>query len=1072
MTAMEWQTPQFLYLILPLCLSWLALALYSEKRRQRARETFIATAMQSRILPATSRFRFWCKLLLFEIALATGLIALAGPRFGTQVEQVVPRGSDLYVLIDVSRSMLADDVLPSRLERAKADVSSLVNRLNGERIGLIAFAGKAVVKCPLTIDYDSFRRALMELDPNSAPRGGTAIGDAIRKAIEVFHAGTQRDQAVLLITDGDDQESFPLEAATVAAERKVTVFTVGLGDSSSGARIPGARTPGQSSSASSFMEHEGQQVWSKLNGNLLSEIALRTNGVYIPAGIRSYDLGELYAQHLQGRTGDQSETQQRIRKSERFQIFLSVSLLALLIDLCISRYTNIPVRQSTAAPTAPGSPAIRSSRADSADSERTSSRAPSLPAATHRSSTTLPFLAGISIGLMSEQILAGESHEQVRAGLRHYQAAEYDSAEKLFATAAEELDKDRSSQAAVAAFDEACALHRKGDKEKARERYLTAGLSPDKAIATASHFNLGTLSAENARSIAGENPENVAPEDRQKILDELKQAVASYRHALEMNPEHQQSRRNLELVRTWIKYYSDRWNEIDRQKRRDESNLIQYLEFLMTTQTAMQDSIQQLPENVPLDVYAQFKKDQDELAEELPFLREKIAAELLPQGSSPGANTPPQLTPPKSTAPQSTTSQSIPPEVKAGIELLQSWSDKAADSMLSASNALLKTRTADAVTHQQEAVTHLDQIWDAVIPFHPLLAKVLSDQTAIAEQLAPLNTTPSPSTEEPESSASSLPEGFVPISPAADASDKTTEPEKPAGNAGNTENSSPQAGSASLSPDAAFDDSQLLHLLEQQSKILRKARLLAPKAQAELSRLEANPAEAASAAPVPETSPDADPASPMPAPQVDPEKIKQGLQKAVELSPKAVEAMEVAVDHLQRKDPKSAAASAEEARNILEEIQNAQPEQPQQDQDDQQQDKQDQDKQKQDDQKNNDQQNDDNQKQKDQKQNEKKQNEKKQGDDKQEEKNDDQKNRSDQKKNDQQKQDKQKSGNKSGDSKNKSQASDSNSEQPQVSPDRIEDALRKVRERQQEKRERDRDMRARIIGRTPVEKDW
>lgn len=1079
---MEWQTPQFLYLILPLCLSWLVLALYSEKRRQRAREAFISKAMQGRILPATSRFRFWCKLVLFEIALATGLMALAGPRFGTQVEQVVPRGSDLYVLIDVSRSMLADDVVPSRLERAKADVSSLVNRLNGERIGLIAFAGKAVVKCPLTVDYDSFRRALMELDPNSAPRGGTAIGDAIRKAVEVFHAGTQRDQAVLLITDGDDQESFPLEAATVAAERKVTVFTVGLGDSNSGARIPGAGSPGQSTN-SSFMEHEGQQVWSKLNGALLSEIALKTNGVYIPAGTRSYDLGELYSRHLQGRTGDQSETQQRIRKSERFQIFLSLSLLALLIDLCFSRYSDIPVRQSTTL-TATAPQAIRSSRSTG---KTKNAGAKSLPDASHRSSLTLPLLAGISIGLMSEQINAGESHEQVREGLKHYQAAEYDSAEKLFASAAAELDKTRSLQAAVAAFDEACALHRKGDKEKARERYLKAGLSPDKTLATAAHFNLGTLSAENARSIAGDNPENVVKEDRQRILDELKQAVASYRHALEMNPDHQQSRRNLELVRTWIKYYSDRWNEIDRQKRRDESNLIQFLEFLMTTQTAMQDSLRKLPENVPLDVYAQFKKDQDKLAEELPFLREKIAAELLPQGSSPGAGpSPPSASPP------SASPQSISPEVKAGIELLQSWSDKAADSMRSAARALLKAKAPDAVTHQQEAVTHLDQIWDAVIPFHPLLAKELSDQTTIAEQLAPLDIAPSSSPENSESAASPRPEGFVPISPAAESSEQTTETDKPADNtltahngedadkANNTDdgvNSSPSAGSAPFSPGAEFNDSELQHLLEQQSKTLRKARLLAPKAQAELSRLETNPAETVSAAPVPEVTPDGDPASAIPATQVDPEKIRQGLQKAVELSPKAVEAMELAVDHLQRKDPKSAAAPAEEARRILEEIQNAQPEEPQKDQDDKEQNKQDQDKQEQDDQQKENQKNDDNKKSQEQDQKKKqdskqKQNEKDQGGDQQKKENDDRKKQSDQKKNDEQKRDQEKSGNKSDDSKNKSQSSDSNSEQPMVSRDRIEEALRKVRERQQEKRERDREMRARIIGRTPVEKDW
>lgn len=1059
MTLMEWQTPQFLYLILPLCLSWLVLALYSERRRQRAREALISTAMQGRILPATSRFRFWCKLALLEIALGTGLMALAGPQFGTQVEQVVPRGSDLYVLIDVSRSMLADDVVPSRLERAKADVSSLVNRLNGERIGLIAFAGKAVVKCPLTIDYDSFRRALMELDPNSAPRGGTAIGDAIRKAVEVFHAGTQRDQAVLLITDGDDQESFPLEAATVAAERKVTVFTIGLGDSNSGARIPGAGTPGQSSN-SSFMEHEGQQVWSKLNGSLLSEIALKTNGVYIPAGTRSYDLGELYSQHLQGRTGDQSETQQRIRKSERFQIFLSLSLLALLIDLCVSRYSNIPVRQSTAM-NVTDPPRIRSPRSDRKTKDAV---AASLPEASLRSSLTLPLLAGISIGFMSEQLNAGESHKQVREGLKQYQAAEYDSAEKLFASAAAELDKTRSSQAAVAAFDEACALHRKGDKEKARERYLKAGLSPDKTIATAAHFNLGTLSAENARSIAGDTPEKVAPEDRQKILDELKQAVASYRHALEMNPDHQQSRRNLELVRTWIKYYSDRWNEIDRQKRRDESNLIQFLEFLMTTQTAMQDSLQTLPENVPLDVYAQFKKDQDELAEELPFLREKIAAELLPQESSLGANT----------SPQSASPQSIPPELKAGIELLQSWSDKAADSMRSAANSLLKAKAPDAVTHQQEAVTQLDQIWDAVIPFHPLLAKELNDQTTIAEQLAPLDVAPSSSPENSESAASPQPEDFIPISPAADAPEKIIATEEPADRA---ENSSTQAGSAPFAPGAELNDSELQHLWEQQSKTLRKARLLAPKAQAELSRLDANPSESVSAAPVPDVTPDADPANPMHVPQVDPEKVRQGLQKAVDLSPKAVEAMELAMDHLQRKDPKSAAAPAEEARRILQEIQNAQPEQPQQEQDDREKNEQEQDEQKNDDQQKENQQNDDNKKSQEQDQKKKqdskqKQNEKDQGEDPQKKENDDRKKQIDQKKYDEQKRDQETSGNKSDDSKNKSQSSESNSEQPMVSRDRIEEALRKVRERQQEKRERDREMRARIIGRTPVEKDW
>src|SRR5262245_32552733 len=146
---MEWQHPQWLYLILPLGIAWIALAVHSRRRRQRAAEAFVAQPMWPRILPADSPGRLWAKTLLRTLALGTVPSAPAGPRVGMEYEDVVPRGSDLYVLIDVSRSMLAEDVPPSRLGRARADVAALVNRLQGERVGLIAFAGQAVVKCPL-----------------------------------------------------------------------------------------------------------------------------------------------------------------------------------------------------------------------------------------------------------------------------------------------------------------------------------------------------------------------------------------------------------------------------------------------------------------------------------------------------------------------------------------------------------------------------------------------------------------------------------------------------------------------------------------------------------------------------------------------------------------------------------------------------------------------------------------------------------------------------------------------------------------------------------------------------------
>ena len=508
---MEWQHPQWLYLILPLAAAWLALALYSRRRRLRAAEAFVAQAMWSRILPADSRARFWVKLLLRETALVTGLVALAGPRFGTQYEDVIPRGSDLYVLIDVSRSMLAEDVPPSRLGRAKADVAALVNRLEGERVGLIAFAGQAVVKCPLTVDYDAFRRSLDELDPGSAPRGGTAIGDAIRKALEVFQARADRDQAILLITDGDDQQSYPLEAAAVAAERHVTIFTVGLGDADHGARIP------QGAQSKSYVEYQGHQVWSKLDGSLLKEIALKTSGVYVPVGTRAYDLGELYAKYLQGRRGSEEQSQQTDSSGGPVPDFPRTGASG-PAGRCV--HPPLPRRGQVCRA------GTRASR-QRAGSAMPGARQPALPVAT--ALVLVASFAGIS--------RADNPAEAVRDGLRWYGKGEFDKAREKFAAAREQFDSGDAAKAAIAAFDQACALHRKGDVAQAREWYLKAGLAHDKGLAASAHFNLGTLAAEEARRLAGEQPENVAAEKRPEILDQLKAAVASFRHCLELQPD-------------------------------------------------------------------------------------------------------------------------------------------------------------------------------------------------------------------------------------------------------------------------------------------------------------------------------------------------------------------------------------------------------------------------------------------------------------------------------------------------------------------------------------------------------
>ena len=219
---------------------------------------------------------------------------------------------------------------------------------------------------------------------------------------------------------------------------------------------------------------------------------------------------------------------------------------------------------------------------------------------------------------------------------------------------------------------------------QAREWYLKAGLAHDKGLAASAHFNLGTLAAEEARRLAGEHPENVAPDKRQEILDQLKAAVASFRHCLELQPDNARARRDIELVRQWIKYYTDKWHARDRETRRQETNLVAFLEFLIETQRALRESVKALTATAPADAFAEPKRLQDELQQEIPPLKEKIKTELAPQ--QPGGGS----------APQGNSS-----ELEQGITLLQGWADAAGDKMSSAARHLDDRQAGPAAADQQ-----------------------------------------------------------------------------------------------------------------------------------------------------------------------------------------------------------------------------------------------------------------------------------------------------------------------------------------------------------------------------------
>lgn len=334
---MHWDYPQFLFFLwaIPLLAG---LLVYAHGKRRAAATRFVDPEMVQRLMPAFRGARPWIKSGLFLAGLACLIVAGARPRFGRVIDEVTQRGADVMVLLDVSRSMLAEDVKPSRLERAKADITDLLTRLQGDRVGLIVFAGAPVMQVPLTVDHGFYRNVLESVGPHSAPRGGSLIGDAIRKALEAVEPRADRDQVLILITDGEDHDSFPEEAARQAGERGVKIIAIGLGDTTEGARIPVGGESGQRQ----YLQHDGQQVWSTMDEDLLKSIAVSTQGAYIPARTSVYDLGQIYETHLADLTRAELQVEKRIRYREQFQLFAAIGILLLLTDLIIPRYSVTP----------------------------------------------------------------------------------------------------------------------------------------------------------------------------------------------------------------------------------------------------------------------------------------------------------------------------------------------------------------------------------------------------------------------------------------------------------------------------------------------------------------------------------------------------------------------------------------------------------------------------------------------------------------------------------------------------------------------------------------------------------
>jgi Ca-activated chloride channel homolog len=303
--------------------------------KTRALKVLASHEMLRQINCTVSLQRQMTKAVLLTLAFVCIVIALTEPKWNPKPQQIKRKGRDVVILLDTSRSMLAEDIKPNRLERSKIAIKDLLERLQGDRIGIITFAGNATAKCPLTQDYAFVRLLLSDISTESTSRGGTKIGDAIRKATQdVFDNQSRQYKDIILITDGDDHDSLPEHAAEKAAEQGIRIIAIGLGDEDQGARIPLTGANGQKS----FLKHEGQEVWVKLNGDMLRRIVYATEGgqyLLVRPG-STLDLGQIYEDLIASAEKRDLESMTMTEYDEKFQIFLAFGMVLLVCEVFVS----------------------------------------------------------------------------------------------------------------------------------------------------------------------------------------------------------------------------------------------------------------------------------------------------------------------------------------------------------------------------------------------------------------------------------------------------------------------------------------------------------------------------------------------------------------------------------------------------------------------------------------------------------------------------------------------------------------------------------------------------------------
>ena len=521
---MHFGSPHFLWLLL-LVPALVAFLWWAWRAKERLMTQFIQARLLPGLLADVSKTRQKVRLVLLVAAVALLAFVLARPQWGFGWEEVKQRGLDIVVALDTSRSMLANDVAPTRLARAKLEAMALKQMCRMDRIGLVAFAGTAFLQCPLSLDDEAFRQSLDALDVNIIPQGGTALAEAIRTALTAFKDKSDNHKILVMFTDGEDLEGEAVEAAKDAAKEGLRIFTIGVG-TPAGELLSTIDERGQ---RGFIKDEQGQVIKSRLNDTLLQEIASVGNGFYLPlSGARTMDT--LYERGLKPLPKGEFEGKAKPVFHERYQWFLGLTILLLLAEMFV--------------------PDVKRSPKSKVPSPMSNVQSPTSPVQS-------PKPAALLVVLLVVSLAASASAASASKALQQYKKGRYDAALHEYERLAEKNPDDPRLH-----FNSGAAAFQAKEYNEAVKQFGASLATPDVKLQEGVYYNLG-----NARFRLGEEES-----DPEKRKGHWQQAVSSYESALKLDDKDPDARHNLELVKKKIEELQQQQQKQDKKDDKDKQD--------------------------------------------------------------------------------------------------------------------------------------------------------------------------------------------------------------------------------------------------------------------------------------------------------------------------------------------------------------------------------------------------------------------------------------------------------------------------------------------------------------------